>query len=113
MQFRRTRGFSLKAEFIATRALQTAADVPVSKSLVYDGDVEPLPFECLLIPREPGEPGVGFYKGASREQRLQLGFPAGPDPGARTQSAMSGSASVGEYKGTGFVGGDGPGRVIR
>ncbi len=73
MQFRRTRGFSLKAEFIATRALQTAADVPVSKSLVYDGDVEPLPFECLLIPHESGEPGVGFYKGASREQRLQLG----------------------------------------
>jgi hypothetical protein len=51
MQFRRTRGFSLKAEFIATRALQTAADVPVSESLVYDGGGEPLPFECLLIPR--------------------------------------------------------------
>ena len=73
MQFRRTRGFSLKAEFIATRALQTAADVPVSKSLVYDGDVEPLPFECLLIPREPGETGDSYYRGASRAQRLQLG----------------------------------------
>ena len=73
MQFRRTRGFSLKAEFIATRALQTAADVPVSKSLVYDGDGEPLPFECLLIPHEPGKSGLGFYRGASRAQRLQLG----------------------------------------
>ena len=73
MQFRRTRGFSLKAEFIATRALQTAADVPVSESLVYDGDVEPLPFECLLIPHEPGESGDSYYSGASRAQRLQLG----------------------------------------
>ncbi len=73
MQLRRTRGFSLKAEFIATRALQTAADVPVSESLVYDGDVEPLPFECLLIPHEPGESGDSYYSGASRAQRLQLG----------------------------------------
>ncbi len=73
MQFRRTRGFSLKAEFIATRALQTAADVPVSKSLVYDGGGEPLPFECLLIPCEPGETGASYYRGASRAQRLQLG----------------------------------------
>ena len=73
MQFRRTRGFSLEAEFIATRALQAAADVPVSEFLVYDGDGEPLPFECLLIPHEPGEPGLGFYRGASRAQRLQLG----------------------------------------
>ena len=73
MQFRRTRGFSLEAEFIATRALQAAADVTVSESLVYDGDGEPLPFECLLIPHEPGEPGLVYYRGASRAQRLQLG----------------------------------------
>ena len=73
MQFRRTRGFSLKAEFIATRALQTVAGVPVSKSLGYDGGGEPLPFECLLIPCEPGETGDSYYRGASRAQRLQLG----------------------------------------
>ena len=73
MQIRRTRGFSLEAEFLATQALHGNAGVPVSESLVYDGDGEPLPFECLLIPREPGEPGFGFYRGASRAQRLQLG----------------------------------------
>ena len=73
MQFRKTGGFSLKTEFLATQALHGNAGVPVSESLVYDGDAEPLPYECLLIPREPGEPGLGFYRSASRAQRLQLG----------------------------------------
>lgn len=72
-QFRQTSGFSLKNEFIATRALQNAPGVPVSESVVYDGDGNPLPFECLLIPREPGEPGTGIYNSASRAQRLRLG----------------------------------------
>ena len=69
-QFRRSLGFSLKTEFIATRALRVVAGVPVSESLVYDGDGEP---ECLLIPGEPGESGLSYYLGASRAQRLQLG----------------------------------------
>ncbi len=72
-QFRQTSGFSLKNEFIATRALQNAPGVPVSESVVYDGDGNPLPFECLLIPREPGEQGTGIYNSASRAQRLRLG----------------------------------------
>ncbi len=72
IQFRQSRGFSLKTEFIATRALQAAPGVPVSESIVYDGDGEPLPFECLLIPVEPGESGLGYYKGASRAGRLRL-----------------------------------------
>ncbi|MDE2887211.1 MAG: aminoglycoside phosphotransferase family protein [Gemmatimonadota bacterium] len=73
IQFRRSRGFSLKTEFIAVRALQAVDCVPVSGSLLFDGDGEPLPFECLLIPQEPGEPGIGFYRGASRSMRLRLG----------------------------------------
>ena len=73
IQFRRVRGWSLKTEFIATKAFRGAADVPVSESLVYDGDEEPLGFECLLIPREPGESGLSYYLAASRAQRLQLG----------------------------------------
>ena len=73
IQFRRVHGFSLKTEFIATKALRGAAGVPVSESLVYDGDGEPLGFECLLIPREPGESGISCYLAASRAQRLQLG----------------------------------------
>ena len=73
IQFRRSLGFSLKTEFVATRALRAAAGVPVSESLVYDGDGEPLVFECLLIPGEPGESGLGYYLDASRAQRLQLG----------------------------------------
>lgn len=71
-QFRQTSGFSLKNEFIATRALQAVPGVPVSESVVYDGDGNPLPFECLLIHREPGETGLTHYEGASRAQRLQL-----------------------------------------
>lgn len=73
IQFRQSRGFSLKTEYIATRALQAVDGVPVSGSLLFDGDGEPLPFECLLIPYEPGEPGIGFYRGASRSMRLRLG----------------------------------------
>ena len=73
IQFRQSRGFSLKAEYIATRALQSVDGVPVSGSLLFDGDGEPLPFQCLLIPYEPGEPGIGFYRGASRSMRLRLG----------------------------------------
>ncbi|MCE2440161.1 MAG: aminoglycoside phosphotransferase family protein [Candidatus Latescibacteria bacterium] len=73
IQFRQSRGFSLKTEFIATRVLQAAPGVPVSESIVYDGDREPLPFECLLIPREHGKPGVDYYRGASRAGRLRLG----------------------------------------
>ena len=69
-QFRRSRGFSLKTEFVATRALRGAASVPVSESLVYDGDGEP---ECLLIPCELGKSGLSYYLDASRAQRLQLG----------------------------------------
>ena len=72
-QFRRSLGFSLKTEFVATRALRSAASVPVSESLVYDGDREPLTFECLLIPHEPGESGLSYYLDASRAKRLQLG----------------------------------------
>ena len=72
-QFRQTSGFSLKNEFIATRALQNVPGVPVSESVVYDGDGNPLPFECLLIPCESGEPGTGIYNSASRAQRLRLG----------------------------------------
>lgn len=63
----------MKTEFIATRALRDTVGVPVSESLVYDGDGEPFVFECLLIPREPGESGLSYYLGASRAQRLQLG----------------------------------------
>ncbi|MDE3260175.1 MAG: aminoglycoside phosphotransferase family protein [Gemmatimonadota bacterium] len=73
IQFRQSRGFSLKTEYIATRALQAVDGVPVSESLLYDGGGEPLPFECLLIPCEPGEPGIGFYRGASRSMQLRLG----------------------------------------
>lgn len=73
IQFRQSRGFSLKVEFIATRALQAVDGVPVSGYLLFDGDGEPLPFECLLIPYEPGEPGIVFYRGASRSKRLRLG----------------------------------------
>ena len=73
IQFRKSRGFSLKTEYIATRALQAVDGVPVSGHLLFDGDGEPLPFECLLIPCEPGEPGIGFYRGASRSMRLRLG----------------------------------------
>ena len=73
IQFRQSRGFSLKTEYIATRALQAVDGVPVSGYLLFDGDGEPLPFECLLIPCEPGEPGIGFYRGASRSMRLRLG----------------------------------------
>ena len=73
IQFRQSRGFSLKTEYIATRALQAVDGVPVSGTLLFDGDGEPLPFECLLIPCEPGEPGIGFYRGASRSMRLRLG----------------------------------------
>ena len=72
IQFRQSRGFSLKTEFIATRALQAAPGVPVSESMVYDGDGEPLSFECLLIPREHGESGVDYYRGASQAGRLRL-----------------------------------------
>ncbi len=72
-QFRQTSGFSLKNEFIATRALQAVPDVPVSESLVYDGDGNPLPFECLLVPREQGESGLSHYRGASRAQRVRTG----------------------------------------
>ena len=72
-QFRRSLGFSLKTEFVATRALRGVADVPVSESLVYDGDGEPFAFECLLIPCEPGKSGLSYYLAASRAQRLQLG----------------------------------------
>ena len=72
IQFRRSLGFSLKTEFVATRALRGVAGVPVSESLVYDGDREPLAFECLLIPGEPGESGLSYYLAASRAQRLQL-----------------------------------------
>ena len=72
-EFRQTSGFSLKNEFIATRALQSVPGVPVSESVVYDGDGNPLPFECLLIPREHGESGLSHYRGASRAQRLRLG----------------------------------------
>lgn len=73
IQFRQSRGFSLKAEFIATRALKSVDGVPVSGSLLFDGDGEPLPFQCLLVPQVPGESGVGYYKGASPPQRLRLG----------------------------------------
>ncbi len=73
IQFRHSRGFSLKTEYIATRALQAVDGVPLSGYLLFDGDGEPLPFECLLIPYEPGEPGIGFYRGASRSTRLRLG----------------------------------------
>ena len=73
IQFRQSRGFSLKTEYIATRALQAVDGVPVSGSLLFDGDGEPLPFECLLIPYEPGERGIGFYRRASRSMRLRLG----------------------------------------
>jgi hypothetical protein len=73
IQFRQSLGFSLKTEFIATRALRGVAGVPVSESLVYDSDGEPLVFECLLIPCEPGKSGLSYYLGASRSQRLQLG----------------------------------------
>ena len=69
-QFRRSLGFSLKTEFVATKALRTAAGVPVSESLVYDGDGES---ECLLIPCELGKSGLSYYLDASRAQRLQLG----------------------------------------
>ena len=69
-QFRRSLGFSLKTEFVATRALRGVAGVPVSESLVYDGDGEP---ECLLIPCELGKSGLNYYLGAPRSQRLQLG----------------------------------------
>ena len=72
-QFRQSLGFSLKTEFIATRALRGVAGVPVSESLVYDSDGEPLVFECLLIPCEPGESGLSYYLTTSRSQRLQLG----------------------------------------
>ena len=72
-QFRRSLGFSLKTEFVATRALRGVADVPVSESLVYDGDGEPFAFECLLIPCELGKSGLSYYLAASRAQRLQLG----------------------------------------
>lgn len=73
IQFRQSLGFSLKTEFIATGALRGTVGVPVSESLVYDGDGEPFVFECLLIPREPGESGLSYYLAASRAQRLQLG----------------------------------------
>ena len=73
IQFRRVHGWSLKTEFIVTKALQGATGIPVSESLVYDDDGEPLGFECLLIPREPGEWGLTYYLAASRAQRLQLG----------------------------------------
>lgn len=72
-QFRRSLGFSLKTEFVATRALRGATSVPVSESLVYDGDGEPFAFECLLIPCELGKSGLSYYLDASRAQRLQLG----------------------------------------
>ena len=73
IQFRQSLGFSLQTEFIATRALRGTAGVPVSESLVYDSDGEPLAFECLLISDEPGEPGLRYYLDASRSQRLRLG----------------------------------------
>ena len=73
IQFRQSRGFSLKTEFIATRALQSASYVPVSGSLVYDDDGDPIPFECLLVPGEPGERGIDYYIRASRVHRLQFG----------------------------------------
>ena len=78
-QFRRSLGFSLKTEFVATRALRGIAGVPVSESLVYDDDGEPLAFECLLIPCEPGESGLSYYLAASRAQRLHLGRASGTD----------------------------------
>ena len=70
IQFRRSLGFSLKTEFVATKALRGTAGVPVSESLVYDGDGES---ECLLIPCELGKSGLSYYLDASRAQRLQLG----------------------------------------
>ena len=70
IQFRRSLGFSLKTEFVATKALRGTAGVPVSESLVYDGDGES---ECLLIPCELGRSGLSYYLDASRAQRLQLG----------------------------------------
>ena len=70
IQFRRSLGFSLKTEFVATKALRDTAGVPVSESLVYDGDGES---ECLLIPCELGRSGLSYYLDASRAQRLQLG----------------------------------------
>ena len=73
IQFRQIRGWSLKTELVATRAFQDAAEVPLSESLVYDGGGEPLPFESLLIPREPGKSGISCYLDASRVQRLELG----------------------------------------
>ena len=55
--------------------------------MVYDGDGEPLPFECLLIPREvPGDSGLTHYEGASRAQRFQLAALLGEITGARAQS---------------------------
>ena len=73
IQFRRVHGLSLKTEFIVAKAFQGASGIPVSESLVYDDDGEPLGSECLLIPREPGESGLSYYLTASRAQRLQLG----------------------------------------
>ncbi len=70
IQFRQSLGFSLKTEFVATKALRGVAGVPVSESLVYDGDGES---ECLLIPCELGKSGLSYYLDASRAQRLQLG----------------------------------------
>ena len=69
-QFRRSLGFSLKTEFVATKALRGTPGVSVSESLVYDGDGES---ECLLIPCELGKSGLSYYLDASRAQRLQLG----------------------------------------
>ena len=73
IQFRQSRGLSLKTEYIATRALQAADGVPVSESLLFDGGGEPVPYECLMIPCERGASGLGHYVGGSGAQRLQLG----------------------------------------